>query len=116
MLWINYLDTGGERVHTSLEGSFRMEGWRGGGDEKETAGFKERFTCIHLSSSPHVNILHVDQDGERREQSRIKVMFTLVFPSLFVLGKLTEQVFSSDTLLHIYTSCTVQPQTSAGVH
>lgn len=35
MLWINYLDTGSERVHTSLEGSLRMEGWRGGGDEEE---------------------------------------------------------------------------------
>lgn len=35
MLWINYLDTGGERVDTSLEGSLRMEGWRGGGDEEE---------------------------------------------------------------------------------
>lgn len=50
MLWINYLDTGGERVHTSLEGPFRMEGWRGGGDIEETDGFKERFAGIHPST------------------------------------------------------------------
>lgn len=35
MLWINYLDTGSERVHTSLEGSLRMEGSRDGGEEEE---------------------------------------------------------------------------------
>lgn len=56
MLWINYLDTGSERVHTSLEGSFRMEGWRGGGDEEEEhrekkAGFKKRFTELPSSTS-----------------------------------------------------------------
>lgn len=34
MLWINYLDTGSERGDTSLEGSLRMEGWRGGEEEE----------------------------------------------------------------------------------
>lgn len=73
MLWINYLDTGSERVHTSLEGSFRMEGWRGGGDEEEEhggkkkAGFKKRFTS--------------ERQGEHMG---IKVVFTLAFSSLFI--------------------------------
>lgn len=60
MLWINYLDTGSERVHTSLEGSLRMEGCRdgeGGGEERRDvesrgeAGSKERLNSIRLSQA-----------------------------------------------------------------
>lgn len=58
MLWINYLDTGSERVHTSLEGSLRMEGSRDGGEEEERrdvegvgGGRKERLASIRLSSA-----------------------------------------------------------------
>lgn len=56
MLWINYLDMGSERVHTSLEGSFRLVGWRGRRDDtrkrhclvsrrgKKTRSYRS-FTC-----------------------------------------------------------------------
>lgn len=57
MLWINYLDTGSERVHTSLEGSLRMEGCRDGGEERRGGGGgcgggrKERLASIRLSAA-----------------------------------------------------------------
>lgn len=57
MLWINYLDTGSERVHTSLEGSLRMEGCRDGGEERRgggggvLSGRKERLASIRLSAA-----------------------------------------------------------------
>lgn len=92
MLWINYLDTGGERVHTSLEGSFRMEGWRGGGDEEEC----RREGCfqgkIHRHSSffkPRTaSFLFFTLTGSSmrgKQGSKLKlVVFTLVFSPLFI--------------------------------
>ena len=62
MLWINYLDTGSERGDTSLEGSLRMEGWRGGAEEEEEQSVESWFhkppflfeerpkTCINAQS------------------------------------------------------------------
>lgn len=51
MLWINYLDTGSEREDTSLEGSLRMEGWRGGAEEEEECGRLVSTTLSQTSVS-----------------------------------------------------------------
>lgn len=65
MLWINYLDTGSEGVHTSPEGSFRMEGWRGGGDEEE-CGVKGCFQGrIHHHRHPSFLQIMDTSDHER---------------------------------------------------
>lgn len=66
MLWINYLDTGSERVHTSLEGSLRMEGCRDGGEERRGGGSGGGGGVVARKNSP----ASVSLQPERQKKSK----------------------------------------------
>lgn len=132
MLWINYLDTGSERVHTSLEGSYgkeRLEKSGGGGRVQKRWFLGKIHWHSSLLKSSVAFCTNATHEGEQTgRQIKIKVVFTFVFSFfylffLFVEGELTSKPFVSGTPRLTFTqaraftpgSCPDQPQICAAV-
>lgn len=126
MLWINYLDTGSERVHTSLEGSCGKERWRRGvgGQMRKRAEFlgKIRWHSSLLKSSVAFCTNATHEGEQTGQQIKIKVVFTFTFSSLFAEGELTSKPLSATPRLTFTQARSFtpgsrpdQPQISTGV-